>query len=419
MKIAIVHDYLAEYGGAERVVEAFHEIWPDAPLYTAFVDWKRLGKHAQRFRNWNIKTSWVQHFPLVKKFISPLRFLAPTIWESFDLSGFDVVLTSSGWFIPRGVNAGRRNSKGDAFKATPLRGIPMQICYIHHPPRNLYGYATGSNLQKYWPVRLYTIFINFFLRNYDFKTAKKVDYFIANSKETARRVEKFYRRDSTVIYPPIEILDTGQKAMSKAKKLSPALCHLSNKSYYLSVGRLSWMKRIDLIIKACNQLKKPLKIVGVGNEEEALKKIAACPPSISAEGASGRGPTVEFLGSVSDTELAELYINAKALIFSALDEDFGMVPVEAMAYGTPVIGLSQGGVKETVVDARSASSGQGATGVLFDEPTVGSLINAIRRFEKLSKGKNWKQECMKQAEKFSKEGFRRKLRAFVMEKLPS
>ncbi|MCJ7826464.1 glycosyltransferase [Patescibacteria group bacterium] len=123
------------------------------------------------------------------------------------------------------------------------------------------------------------------------------------------------------------------------------------------------------------------------------------------------GPTVEFLGSVSDEELAHLYRNAKALIFSALDEDFGMVPVEAMVEGTPVIGLSQGGVKETVLD--------GKTGVLFDEPTVEALINGIRRFEKLSKGKDWTRECMKQAEKFSKKEFQRKLRAFIKEKLLS
>jgi len=373
MKIALVHDYLAEYGGAERVVEAFHELWPEAPLYTAFVDWKRLGSHADRFRNWNIKTSWVQHFPLIKKFISPLRFLAPIIWESFDLREFDVVLTSSGWFIPRGVI---------------VKKPTVHICYIHHPPRNLYGYATGSNLQKYWPVRLYTIFVNFFLRNYDFKTAQKVDYFIANSKETARRVEKFYRRDSTVIYPPIE-------TMSKAKKMSPAHCHLSPKSYYLSVGRLSWAKRMDIIIEACNKLKLPLKIVGVGKEKESLMKIA--------------GPTIEFLGSISDVELVEAYTHAKALIFSALDEDFGMVPVEAMAYGTPVIGLSQGGIKETVIE--------GKTGVLFDTPNIKDLMDAIKRFEKQSLVTDWTKECISRAAVFDKNVFKRKLKDFVLQKI--
>jgi len=381
MKIALVHDYLAEYGGAERVVEALHEIWPDAPLYTAFVDWKRLGSHGDRFKNWDIRPSWVQHFWIIKKLISPLRFLAPLIWQSFNLSGYDVVITSSGWFIPRGVI---------------VKKPTLHICYIHHPPRNLYGYATGSSLQKYWPVRLYAIFINFFLRNYDFKTAQRVDYFIANSKETARRVKKFYRRDSTVIYPPIE--DQRLKMIDQRQILKN-----KDKHYYLSVGRLSWAKRVDLIIQACNTLKVPLKIVGIGKEEEVLKKIA--------------GPTVEFLGSVSDIELAELYTEAKALIFSALDEDFGMVPVEAMAYGTPVIGLSQGGVKETVIDARSASSGQGSTGVLFNEPTVTSLVKAIQRFETVLNGKNWAAECKKHARNFSKRVFQKKIMEFVKVKM--
>jgi glycosyltransferase involved in cell wall biosynthesis len=398
MKIALVHDYLAEYGGAERVVEAFHEMWPEAPLYTAFVDWKRLGSHAQRFKKWDIRPSWVQKFPIIQKLISPLRFVAPWVWESFDLSGYDVVLTSSGWFIPRGVNAGRRvpsdefrvKSRNNSQLTTHSSQHPLQICYIHHPPRNLYGYATGSDLQKYWPVRLYAIFVNFFLRNYDFKTAQKVDYFIANSKETARRVEKFYRRPSTVIYPPIESKKSKVKSQNDNSKFK-------SNNYYLSVGRLSWAKRVDIIIEACNKLKLPLKIVGVGKEEEALKKIA--------------GPTVEFLGSVSDSELAEVYVNAKALIFCALDEDFGMVPVEAMAYGTPVIGLSQGGVKETVIE--------GKTGVLFDEPSVSSLTEAIHRFEKLSKEKDWAPACIKQAKKFSSAVFKQKLQKFVLEKLHS
>ena len=388
MKIALVHDYLAEYGGAERVIEALHEIWPDAPLYTAFFDWKRLGSHAQRFKKWDIRPSWVQHIWIIKKLISPLRFLAPLIWQSFDLSGYDVVITSSGWFIPRGVI---------------VKKPTIHICYIHHPPRNLYGYATGSSLQRYWPVRLYSIFVNFFLRNYDYHTAQNVDYFIANSKETARRVKKFYRRDSTVIYPSIQYQISkikNQKYISKIK---------NKKTYFLSVGRLSWAKRVDLIIEACNKLKLPLKIVGVGKEEEALKKIAACPPSVGVEDASGRRPTIEFLGSVSDAELAEAYANAKALIFSALDEDFGMVPVEAMAYGTPVIGLSQGGVKETVIE--------GKTGIFFSEPTVESLTNAIHRFEKLPKDYEWAPECQKQAKKFSTEEFKKNFIAFIRSKV--
>jgi glycosyltransferase involved in cell wall biosynthesis len=217
-------------------------------------------------------------------------------------------------------------------------------------------------------------------------------------------VWKFYRRKATVIYPPIEINLKSQ--ISNLKQILNS--KIQNKNYYLSVGRLSWAKRVDLIINACNQLKLSLVVAGTGKEEKELKQIAARPPLAGAGGAAGWSPTVEFLGSVSDEELTLLYTNAKALIFSALDEDFGMVPVEAMAAGTPVIALAQGGVKETVID--------GKTGVLVDEPTVESLINAIRRFERLSKGKDWIKECKKQAEKFSKEEFQRKLKKFVEEK---
>jgi glycosyltransferase involved in cell wall biosynthesis len=400
MKIALVHDYLREFGGAERVVEVFHEIWPEAPLYTSFVDFKSLGKHVERFKGWDIRTSWVQKYPLVKKFISPLRFLAPRIWSSFDLSGYDVVLSSSGWFMCRGavnklsnnpiiqLSNNQINKKKNIIK-------PLHICYIHHPPRNLYGYATGSDLQKYWLVRVYAAIVNFYLRHYDFETAQKVDYFIANSKETARRVEKFYRRESTVIYPPIEIRVKGQGSRVKKENANNPSTLPLVPSYYLSVGRLAWAKRVDVIIRACNELKLPLKIVGVGKEEEYLKSIA--------------GPTIEFVGGVSDEQLAELYTRAKALIFCALDEDFGMVPVESMSYGTPVIGLAQGGVKETVIP--------GKTGILFDKPEVEELKIAIQKFEVGYQKQNYDKNCREWAKKFSKERFKKEIINFVNSKL--
>lgn len=369
MKIALVHDYLREYGGAERVLETMHEIWPKAPLYTSFVDWKALGPHAYRFADWDIRASWVQQNPLVKKLHSPLRFLAPRIWESFDLGGYDVVVSSSGWFISRGVRT---------------KPPTVHICYIHHPPRNLYGYTTGSTLQKYWPVRAYAHVVNFFLRHYDYETAQRVDYFIANSKETARRVKKFYRKESTVIYPPVEV--------TRNTNVSRVPSHVSPEAYFLSVGRLTYSKRVDLAIEAANKLKQTLKVVGVGPEEEHLRSIA--------------GPTVEFLGSVSDEELSTLYAGAKALIFCALDEDFGMVPVEAMAQGTPVIGLAQGGVLESVID--------GQTGILFQKPEVKELTSAVARFGNTRK--NWASACQRQAEEFSKERFKNKLKTFVEER---
>ncbi len=412
MKIALVHDYLREYGGAERVVEALHEMWPRAPLYTSFVDKEALGQHWQRFADWDIRTSWVQQNWLVKKFHSPLRFLAPKIWGSFDLSSYDVVISSSGWFMCRGVALDRSKTRSHesheashAFQPSPARrdDQPLHICYIHHPPRNLYGYATGScaerslshaqrgsDFQKYWPVRVYAAIVNFFLRMYDWETAQRVDYFIANSEETKRRVWKFYRREAAVIYPPInDGISNFQFPISKQIQNSKSKIQ-NEKTYYLSVGRLTYSKRVDLAIEAANKLKLELKIVGSGKEEPYLRSIA--------------GPTVEFLGSVSDQELSGLYEGAKALIFCALDEDFGMVPVEAMAHGVPVVALGQGGVLETVVD--------GKTGVLFRKPTVESLVGEIRKFNKNYNRYN-SNNCYKQAKKFSKEQFQKTLRAFV------
>jgi glycosyltransferase involved in cell wall biosynthesis len=361
MKIALVHDYLREYGGAERVLEVLHELYPDAPLYTSFVDWEAMGDHATRFKDWNIHTSWAQKNWLVRTYHSPLRFLAPSIWKSFDLRGYDVVLSSSGWFMCRGVK---------------VKKPSIHICYIHHPPRNLYGYDTGSLVKKYWFIKIYASCINFFLRHYDFQTAQKVDYFIANSKETARRVKKFYRRESTVLYPPVEV---NNIRISKQKQ----------KIYFLSVGRLTFSKRIDILIKACNELKIPLTIVGKGREEEYLKSIA--------------GPTIHFVGSVSDSELSRLYDDAKALLFCARDEDFGIVPVEAMAHGVPVIAIAEGGVKETVIDGR--------TGILFQDATIQSVIQAIKKFEALDI--DWGRACRKHAEMFSKEQFMKNIESFI------
>jgi glycosyltransferase involved in cell wall biosynthesis len=363
MTIALVHDALREYGGAERVLESMHSIWPEAPVYTSFVDWKGLGRHADRFSGWDIRPSWVQRWPVIQKFISPLRFIMPAIWGSIDLSGYDVVVTSSGWFIPRGVNT----------------GTAVHICYLHHPPRNLYGYPTGSALQKYWIVRVYAKIINFFLRQYDYETAQRVDWFIANSQETARRIRTFYRRESTVIYPPIDI------------PKRPDGVSAQERSFYLSVCRLSYAKRVDLAIEACNRLRLPLVVVGTGKEEGSLKHLA--------------GNTIRFTGAVSDAELDRLYGQAKALIFCALDEDFGMVPVEAMARGTPVIGLAQGGVTETVAD--------GKTGILFSQPTAENLVRAIGKFERLMGKRDSAGSCRNRAETFATAVFTAGLKEFV------
>ncbi len=364
MKVALVHDYLREYGGAERVVEVLHEMYPQAPLYTAFVDWGNLGEMGERFKSWDIRVSPVGNIWCMRKFHSPLRFLTPLVWESLDLSGFDVVISSSGWFISRGVitHPGQ-----------------VHISYIHHPPRNLYGYATGST-QKNSLIRAYAGVINPFLRIYDYSVMQRVDYIIANSQETKRRIQKFYRREAEVIYPPVTISNF---------KFQISNSQIKNKSYFLSVGRLTYAKRVDLAIGACNLLKLPLKIIGTGKEEKYLRSIA--------------GPTIELLGNVSDNVLQGLYTRAKALIFCALEEDFGMVPVEAMQNGIPVIALKQGGVMETVIT--------GKTGLFFEKPETEALAQVLKQF--LALKRDWTLDCTKWGQVFNKEVFIKKMSEFV------
>lgn len=371
MKIAIVHDFLKEYGGAERVVEALHDIYPDAPVYTSFVDYNSLGPHAARIKKWSIVESPFGRTWLMKKFHSPLRFLAPLVWKDFDFSKFDVVISSSGWYMSRGVT---------------VKKPTVHICYIHHPPRHLYGYQTAMDWQKYWIIRVYAAIVNHFLRIYDYNTAQKVDYFIANSEETKRRVEKFYRRDAEVIYPPVQLRDQGFKESSL-----PAQAGNQKEKYFLVVSRLARAKHIDLAIKACQELGEELVIVGKGREEQYLKSIV-----------NSKWSMVTFLGEVADSELPSIYQGAKALIFPAQDEEFGIVPVEAMGYGIPVIALRSGGLPETIID--------GKTGLFFDELSVDAVKKALEHFKKLSLKS---EDCRRQAEKFSREVFEKKIKEFI------
>lgn len=362
MKVALVHDCLREFGGAERVLLAMSEMWPSAPIYTAFYD--EDSPAWERFKGRDVRASWVHHIPgFAAKLYSPLRFLAPAIWNSFDFSSYDIILGSSSWYITKGF-----------FR----KGKAIEICYCHTPPRWLYGYTTSLGWQQYAPVRAYAAIVGFFMRHYDYWSAQRVDYFIANSKETASRIQKFYRRDSTVIYPPIDI--------------SRITSHIS-RSYYLIVSRLAQPKNVELAIRVANREKMPLKIVGTGPDEERLKAIA--------------GKSVEFLGHVADKDLPSLYAGAKAFLALSTDEDFGMTPVEAMAAGTPVIAYQGGGYLESVVE--------GETGVFFTESTVASLISALKKFSKMKR--DWTAECQKQAQKFNKERFQRELKTFVEEKI--
>lgn len=353
MKIALVHDYIKEYGGAERVLEALHEIWPKAPVYTTVYLPEYLGPHKERLSHWNIRPSVLQGVPLKNKLISPFRIIAPLIFENMDFSKYDAVIVSAtGAYNPNLIKKG---------KAT-------QICYCHTPPRYLYGYPTARNWKNNVIFRFFGEIANHFLRIVDFNSAQNVDYFLTNSNEVAARIEKFYRRDSTVIYPPVDMPELKEK--------------IKKGNYYLAGGRLARPKRVDLAVKACKRLNLPLKIFGkefAGYGEE-LRQAA--------------GPTIKFLGEVTDEEKFKLMAGARAFIFPAEEEDFGITPVEAMAMGTPVIAFRSGGVKESVIE--------GKTGIFFDESSVESLVKAIKKFNQM---KFKPEDCREQAKKFSKERF--------------
>jgi glycosyltransferase involved in cell wall biosynthesis len=366
MKIALVHDYIKEYGGAERVLEALHEIWPDAPVYTTVYLPEFLGPHKQRFKDWKIVTSFFQQIPYVAKLISPLRLFTPWVFENWDFSEFDVVITSAtGAYFPNLI---------------VRKPETVHICYCHTPPRYLYGYPTARNWKKNKFGRMIGEFLNVKLRQTDFLSAQRPDYFIANSIEVKNRIRKFYRRDATVIYPPVNIESRIKNHELRMKK----------KTYYLAGGRLARAKNIHLAIEACNKLKLPLKIFGKSFADygDELKQIA--------------GPTIEFLGEVNDEERYELYKNAKAFIFPSEYEDFGIMPVEAQGAGTPVIAYQSGGVKETVIE--------GKTGVFFDELTAGSIVNAIKRLDKMSIKSD---DCIRNAEKYSKGRFKNEIVNFI------
>ena len=377
MKVALVHDYIKEYGGAERVLEVLCEIFPQAPIYTAF-----CAKNSQAYKHFKDKqiiASWVQFIPFFKsKLYSPLRFLTPLIWGSFNFKKYDLVISSSSWYIAKGFGARSQKS-------------PIEICYCHTPPRWLYGYTTSVNFQKYWPVKVYALIIGHFLRLYDFKQAQKVDYFIANSKEVQSRIKKFYRRNATVIYPPVDLAGSKwQVVNSKTNDNEPRAT--SHEPYYFIVSRIVGAKGLELAVDAA--IKSGFK-----------KKIAGSPAGYYFEHdklVKKAQNKVEFLGQVSDEELVKLYKGAKGFLALSQDEDFGITPVESMLCGTPVIAFNGGGYKETVVD--------GKTGILFNDYSVGGLIEAVKKFES---SKFSAEDCIEQAQKFSKERFKREIEEFV------
>src|SRR5258707_2430988 len=327
MKVALVHDYLNQMGGAERVVLAFHEIFPDAPIYTSIYDPKRVDA---AFREMDIRTSFMQKLPLVKKHHQPFLPFYPFAMERLDLRGYDLVLSSSSAFG----------------KGVITRPETMHICYCHTPMRWCWNYDEYVEREQLGRIsRSILPFLITGLRVWDQTSAMRVDDFIANSPVVAERIQKYYRRDAVVIPPPVE-----------AERF-PFQPGIELEDYFLIVSRLIPYKRIDLAIEACNQLQLPLVIIGGGRDLERLKRMA--------------GSTIRFLGKLSDEEVLHYYTHCRAFIFPG-EEDFGITPLEAQACGRPVIAYGAAGALATIVD--------GITGVFFREQTVERLTTVLASF---------------------------------------
>ncbi|HRY82328.1 MAG TPA: glycosyltransferase [Candidatus Moranbacteria bacterium] len=361
IKIALVHDFLNQYGGAEKVLEVLAEMFPEAPIYTLLYDREKM---REKFKGKEIRTSFLQRLPrfLRKRYKYFLPFL-PTAPESFDLRDFDLVISSSGAW-----------SKGIVTRLDTIH-----IAYIHSPMRFVWDYnekyLRDERKEKFGflirPVLSY-------FRLWDKLASDRPDYLIANSKYTQSRIKKYYRRESEVIYPPVN-------------QESGIMNHESgnDKKYFLIVSRLSAYKKIDKAIEAFNKLELPLVIVGTGKEEKRLKKIA--------------GKTIEFLGYQKEEDLPEIYKNARAFIFPGVD-DFGIAPVEAMMHGIPVIAIKDGGAVEIVEENR--------TGEFFESAMPEVIADAVRRFCENEK-KYEREYIIKSVERFGKERFIREFEDYI------
>jgi len=373
MRVAIVHDYLREYGGAEMVVEDLHNIFPDAPIYTAYYNPNSLGIHKERIEKWNIKTSFMQYIPFINRLLSPLRIIAPLAFMSFNFKQFDVVISSCNVYFSNAIRT-EKNS--------------LHLAYIHTPPKMLYGYTTSFNYKKHWYTRISAELANHFLRIWDFKIAQNPDILIANSKNVQERIKKFYRRDAEIIHPGVA---TEQYAQTKK----------TSGDYFLALNRLSRGKGTEIIVAACTQLGIKLKVAGSGPDEENLRKIA--------------GKTIEFVGHVTEEEKIKLMSNAKAFIAATESEDFGITVIEAQAAGTPVIAAHSGGYLETVIKGKTGEffampADLGESKEYVNQEAVQSLVEVLKNF---NPKKYSEKDCRTNAEKFSKQNFKKQIIALI------
>jgi glycosyltransferase involved in cell wall biosynthesis len=352
--LALVHDWLNQIGGAEDVLETLAEMFPSAPVYTSMY-WPE--KMNPAYREWDIRTTWMDHLPGIYRHHQPYLPLYPAAFAGLDLSGYGLVLSNKSGFC-HGVNTGET----------------MHICYCLAPTRyvwNFDAYAAREALSSVIRTALRPLVA--LLRRWDYRAAQRVDHFIAISSEIQARIRRYYDRDSTIIYPPV---DTA--------RFQPTA---TQDNYYLIVSRLIPYKRIDLAVRAFNQLELPLLIAGEGRGREALEALA--------------GPTVTFLGYVPDEDLPGLFARCKAAILPGM-EDFAITPVQAQAAGRPVIAYGGGGALDTVIE--------GKTGVFFSETTPEALAEAVHEFDPDTIDP---QACIRNAMRFDTSVFKKQLSDFI------
>jgi len=358
LRVAIVHDYLNQLGGAERCLDAFHELFPDAPMYTLVYDEKKL----PHLKTWDIRPSFLQYFPGMKSHYKYYLPWFPFVVKTFNLRKYDLIISISHAWV----------------KGVSTHGVP-HISYCLTPVRYAWDLYEEYLAYEYIPLffKMMMPFLARLLRRWDRKHAKRVNHFIAISDTVARRIEKYYNRSSTVIYPPVD---------TTFYKIDPTV---KREDFYLTVSRLKAYKRIDIIIEAFNALGLPLVVIGDGSELKSLQARAHS--------------HVQFLTDLNDDEVRNYYRRAKGFIFAG-HEDFGLVNAEAQACGLPSIAYDEGGSSEIVQD--------GVSGVLYPAQTKESLMRAVHAFE----GMTFDSERVRAASlRFERECFKEHIRSFINE----
>ena len=361
LKTAIIHDWLNQRGGAELVLDVLHQMFPQAPIFTSMYAPRVMPRE---YRQWDIRTSFMQRLPLAKKHHQPFLPFYPYAFETFDLSEYDLVLSNSSGFC-HGV-------------LTPPTACHVNYCLT--PPRFIWALPQYLRRERVGGLSKRILpFVVSYLRNWDSTAADRVDYFVGISKAVVARIRKYYRRDAALIYPPV---DTSRFSVAPLQEVG---------DYFLVVSRLVPYKRVDLAVEAFNRLGLPLVVVGDGRDLAALKSAAKA--------------NVTFTGRVSGEEVQRLFSRCRAFIFPG-EEDFGIAPLEAQASGRPVIAYAAGGALETVVD--------GVTGLFFREQSPESLAEAVLRY----RNKDFDPGAIrKNAERFDTEVFTSQLRRFLAAKL--